>query len=1605
MQLRILIFGFCLLATTHHLWGQCISDDCGDIVARFILDGDQTVVCEGTAFTVKNLTTDPDIDYYIWNWGDGTRDTVFTTADQTHTYYGNDFAACASSGFRIFDISLEIYRTCSNGRTSCHFTRTGVLVKYKPRVEFVQQDVCQGEEVGWTVDICHADSVHWDFGDGTYSDQRNPSKVYDTPGGRWVKVTAFNGCGMDVDSGYINVIGQPNPQVDLGGALKDGCAPHELQIENQSEYLDHFEWRVRPSRGVKYIDGTGPDDWEPKIRFKRPGIYTVRLSGGNECNDAIWEETVRVYDAPSVTLAPEPPGCNQVVYVPDAEYYEQDIIERVEWQFINGSPATATGFYPGSVTYNTSGQAIVSIFSDCGNYSDTIEIAVETPANIDINGPTAPLCFSSDPVQLTAEPAGGIWSGFATTPDGTFDPAAAGPGTYTIRYTLPDACGSTDTTRIEVRAAVPVVVEDPFSICENDPPRTLLFAPKGGAWSGPGITDPANGVFDPAVSGAGPIELRYQYIDVSGCVVNKFTVVTVEPIPDIQLVDTVFTCALSNNVDLYIATGATFNPEGGQVRWYGPGVVDPVNGVFNASGPGGFGYGDYPIRITYEIGECFVEASTVVRVRPPAVLDAGSDQRVCITEETLNLSATPAGGFWAGPGIDSLSGRIDLRAAGDGWHTYIYRHEWGTSCAASDTVRVEVVDFTNIWAGPDLEACLGTPDFRIGQSATPTGGYWSGPAIVDSLTGQVDLEALTPGVYAYVYTLSDPEIGCRATDMLQLTVKPLPVARFTIPDQVCIDQPVQFRNASSGECKYQWDFGDGVKRTGEQPTHTYTESGTYTVELTVTSCQGCKATYTQEITILPSPTVSFAPNVYQGCAPLTVNFRNNSVGAHLSFEWDFGNGQTSTDSIPPPQVYPQPMNDTTYRIRLRVGNGCEEVIREDSILVKAIPRANFGIDKDDGCSPLFVDFSNTSIGQPDWFQWDFGNGTYAVDANPPRQTYYNARDSFTIYPITLIAGNECGIDTIQRELLVHPKQVKAFISVDTSRGCAPLTVDFGAFNTPGSSVRWDFGDGSTTAAPNAFHTFSEPGTYTVQQFVNNGCAYDTARVDIKVWAAPEARFIAPPSACMGDTVQFENISPQVGVSEWDFGNGTTSRETHPRYAFPEPGTYTVRLTVYGADNDCPATITQDIIILGAPTAEMDANRVAGCPPFSVCFSNTSQNAFSQEWYFDDGESTTEVAPCHTFEEPGRYQVRLRTFSENGCFSDEARIEIVAYERPEARMVSRDTNTCGLPDTLRIANKTAGASDYSWDLGDRIISKLANPIVVFDEPGTHTIRLVASNGIGCRDTAVIQHTSLAAPEVDFEPSDAAGCVPVEVTFRNNTVDADAYEWTFGNGETSTEREPTVTFDTPGLYSARLVATFQGQCADTLELIDAVDIIPSAIARLSYEQLDIPGQYQFLNYSEDANSYLWDFGDGVRSNLENPVHQYRYVENEEDRYTVTLMALNPMGCPDTASVELGPGIFFATHFPNAFTPEAGQGDVRFFKPAGVGMAEFYVAVYSPWGEILWESTDMNGDKPAAAWDGRHQRTGKLLPQGAYAYRSKVTYINGEIRTYMGSVTLLR
>lgn len=382
------------------------------------------------------------------------------------------------------------------------------------------------------------------------------------------------------------------------------------------------------------------------------------------------------------------------------------------------------------------------------------------------------------------------------------------------------------------------------------------------------------------------------------------------------------------------------------------------------------------------------------------------------------------------------------------------------------------------------------------------------------------------------------------------------------------------------------------------------------------------------------------------------------------------------------------------------------------------------------------------------------------------------------------------------------------------------------------------------------------------------------------------------SVTTGATVQFRNTSQAYNAVLWDFGDGTSSTELNPAHAYTRDSTYQVVLKI---TNNCDTnSIRRTVVIAGLPRAAFISDKQTGCTPLTVQFtSQISTNSTAVEWTFTGGTPSlsTQLNPSVTYNAVGFYPVSLRAINDIGSHTERKLAYIAVSAKPVANF-----NTLVSNRQVNFENLTTGATQYItqyiWNFGDNTsTSILINPQHSYAAAGTYTITLMAINPCGSTIISRVINVGTGAPLAAFSIDSFSGCVPKRVIFQNLSENATRFEWTFEGGTpaTSTERTPSVVYNTAGRFSVQLKAiNATGEHLTTRTNYVDIQVKPTALFTNKAQPLN-PLQIVFTALATNAATYLWNFGDGTSSTQANPIHTY----GQRGTYTVSLTTTNDCG----------------------------------------------------------------------------------------------------------------
>lgn len=681
----------------------------------------------------------------------------------------------------------------------------------------------------------------------------------------------------------------------------------------------------------------------------------------------------------------------------------------------------------------------------------------------------------------------------------------------------------------------------------------------------------------------------------------------------------------------------------------------------------------------------------------------------------------------------------------------------------------------------------------------------------------------------------------------------LPVSDFSWSN---VDTTVTFSDSSTTAASYNWDFGDGGTSTFPSPIHHYASLGTYTVCQTVTNICGTDSScQTITLTCTPSPA-----NYVFNSTNLTTSFTNLSFGT-TSWLWDFGDGNTSTQSSP---VHTYASNGT-YTVCLTANDSCGSDSLCKTVTVSCPPpSSNFGY----SATALTVTFSDSSTNAASW-SWDFDGSGSSTQQNP---TYtFPSNGSYTI---CLAIADTCGgNDTTCQTISVScPAPVAGFNSAASA-----LTVTFTDVSSNASSWNWTFGDGGSSTQQNPVHVYPSNGIYTVCLAIADTCGgNDTlCKTVTAICPVPVAGFTYSANAL---TVSFTDASSNPGNWVWTFGDGASSNQQNPSHTYAANGIYTVCLSISdtcgGSDSSC------QVLNVSCPAPVAGFSHSASA--LTVGFSDTSANASSWSWTFGDGGTSTQQSPTHIYPSNGSYTICLAIADTCGGSDSTCKTIAVACPAPAAAF----TNTASAL-TLTFTDVSANASSWSWTFGDGATATQQNPTHIYAQNGTYTICLSIADTCGGSDsTCQTIAVSCPAPVASFSVTTSS----LTAGFSDGSANASTWSWAFGDGATSTQQNPTHTYATNGSYTACVVIA--DTCGGADSSCKTVNVsCPAPVA--NFNSSSVSWAATFTDISSNASSWNWDFGDGNTSTTQSPSHTYSANGN----YTVCLTIADTCGGTDS------------------------------------------------------------------------------------------------------------
>ena len=1283
--------------------------------------------------------------------------TTITLSGSGATSYAWDNGVSDGVGFVPAVGTVTYTVTGTDGNGCVNTDQADVTINANPTVDAgVDQTECEGTTI--TLSGSGATSYAWDNGvtDGVGFTPGVGTVTYTVTG------TDGNGC---TDTDVVDVTINANPTVDAGVDQTE-CEGTTITLSGSG--ATSYAWDNGVTDGVGFVPGVGTV------------TYTVIGTDGNGCTDT---------DVVDVTINANPTvdaGVDQTECEGTSITLSGSGATSYAWD--NGV-TDGVAFTPGvgTVTYTVTG-------TDGNGCTDTdvVDVTINANPNATITPPGA-FCPADPAVNLTAADGGGTWAGTGITDVnlGTFDPSVAGNGTWTITYNITDGngCSDSDSEDIVVNNSSDATITAAGPWCEDAGVQTLVAADGGGTWSGTGITDGANGYFDPATATAGTYTITYTIAGACGS--SDTEDFTVWGLP------TVSAGADQAECD---GTSITLSGSGATSYSWDNGVTDAV-----AFTPG-VGTVTYTVTGTDGNG-CQNTDQVDVTIYALPTVDAGVDQTEC-EGTTITLSGAGATSYAWDNGVTDGVGFVPAA----GTVTYTVTGTDGNGCVDTDQVDVTINALPAVDAGVDQTECEGTSITLSGSGATSYA--WD--------NGVTDAVAFTPGVGTVTYTVTGTDgNGCVNTDQVDVTINANPTVDAGVDQTECDGTTITL--SGSGATSYAWDNGvtDGVGFVPGVGTVTYTVTGT--------DGNGCTDTDQVDVTINANPTVDAGVDQTE-CDGTAITLSGSGA---TSYAWDNG----VTDGV----AFTPAAGTVTYTVTGTDGNGCTDTDQVD-VTINALPAVDAGLDQA-VCDGTDVTLSGAGATTYAWdngvtdgvaFSQAIGMVTYTVtgtDGNGCVNTdqvdvTVNANPVATITPpgafcpsdpamnLTAATGGgtwsgtgitDVNLGTFDPSVAGNGMWTITYIITD-GNGCTDTdTEDINVNNSSDATITaagpWCEDNGTVTLmAANGGGTWSgtgivdgsngtfDPsvatgGTYTITYTIGGACG-DTDTEDFTVWSLPTVDAGIDQAVCDGANVTLSG----AGATSYTWDNGVTDA-----VAFT-PSVGTVTYTVTGTDgNGCVNTDQVDVTVNALPTVDAGVDQIE-CEGTSITLSGSGATTYSWDNGVTDGVAFTPGIGTVTYTVTGT--------DGNSCQNTD-QVDVTINSNPIVN-AGLDQEVC---EGTSVLVAGAGAVSYSWDNG------VTDGVGFTPAVGTITYTVIGTDANGCTDTDDLDITVNAMPVVDAG-LDQEVCEGVSITLSGSG--AVTYTWDNGvsDGNPFTQPIGTTTYNVTG--------TDANGCTDT----DQVDVLVNA-----------------------------------------------------------------------------------------------------------------------------------------------------------------------------------
>jgi len=761
----------------------------------------------------------------------------------------------------------------------------------------------------------------------------------------------------------------------------------------------------------------------------------------------------------------------------------------------------------------------------------------------------------------------------------------------------------------------------------------------------------------------------------------------------------------------------------------------------------------------------------------------------------------------------------------------------------------------------------------------------------------------------------------------------------------CAPVVVEFTNNSTAGAgiTYTWDFGLGAVISSSdnlKKIQLYTNAGEYKVTLVVSDGVNADST-SATITIAQGPGANFTASPVIGCPPLLVSYTSTSKKGDaeiVNTAWDFRNGDYGNGA----SIQYSYDNPGKYNIVLKVtdNNGCFSLIESDSLIyVVKKPTVDFMATDTFACAPpLKVTFVNLSSGSSDLtYKWDYGNGKTSTTIN--NSSVY---DSIGNYDVKLTATDAYGCtDSLVKESYIIIGNPKGSLSVydinnniiSNSKLCkGNYKFVFSVNNLPDYTwIIHDNGKTSTYTGNNSIlYSVKDSGTLDVLLIYgkNSYCTDSVRKTFTKSYVEANFAFDTSIFCAVPQKIDLQNLSNNADTYSWSFSGKffsnskdasyTITQEDMPDKTYQQLYSHEINsihlpfgLIVSNSDG-CTDSIIKDATIM-MPVARFMPDKVSGCIPLQVTFSDSSKSSFTIDKYIfkigtDSVTSLYKTPVKYTFSKPGEYLISEIIKSEN-CYDTSYAVKIIAGEKLIPDFTISPAEVCNGGEIHLVGKSNNNPVVDSWQFKSANIFDLqfsTNPDTVIsvysDSTGYKNVSLLLDYNGCLSDTTKNAAFKIVGPAGSFSESFECDS-PLIYNFRSQMAPFTSLIWNIDTATYYNVDSVEYKFPVSGDYTVKLSATDNSSnCTLTRTKLIEVRQVKADFSLTDTifcfgdtTQLDASSSIDYINncYNE---GFLWDFGDDS-SPKRTSSSSYYHIYSEKGTDTILLITRADNGCLDS------------------------------------------------------------------------------------------------------------